>query len=91
MTKICRHCFRCLHIKQNRKGGFQAIGHKELYGFFKEESSLEEATENLKRQTRRYAKRQLTWFRRDQRINWIYADGGLDVIDEATRLTEKFL
>ena len=76
---------------QNRKGGFQAIGHKELYGFFKEESSLEEATENLKRQTRRYAKRQLTWFRRDQRINWIYADGGLDVIDEATRLTEKFL
>ncbi len=76
---------------QNGKGGFQAIGHKELYGFFKEECSLEEVTENLKRQTRRYAKRQLTWFRRDQRINWLYADGGLNVIDEATRLTENFL
>jgi tRNA dimethylallyltransferase len=76
---------------QKGKGGFQAIGHKELYGFFKEECSLEEATENLKRQTRRYAKRQLTWFRRDPRINWIYADGGLDVIGKATELTEKFL
>ncbi len=76
---------------QNGKGGFQAIGHKELYGFFKEECSLEEATENLKRQTRRYAKRQLTWFRRDQRINWIYADSDLDVIGEATKLTESFL
>ena len=76
---------------QKGKGGFQAIGHKELYGYFKEECSLEEATENLKRQTRRYAKRQLTWFRRDPRINWIYADGGLDVIGKATELTEKFL
>ena len=34
--------------------------------------SLEEAVENLKRSTRRYAKRQLTWFNKDTRINWIY-------------------
>ena len=73
------------------KGGFQAIGHKELYGYFKEECSLEEATENLKRQTRRYAKRQLTWFRRDQRVNWLYADQDLDIVGKATKLTEKFL
>ncbi len=76
---------------QKGKGGFQAIGHKELYGFFKEECSLEEATENLKRQTRRYAKRQLTWFRRDQRVNWLYADQDLDIVGKATKLTEKFL
>jgi tRNA dimethylallyltransferase len=56
------------------KGGFQAIGHKELYGYFKGELTIEEAAENLKQQTRRYAKRQLTWFRNTENINWIYAD-----------------
>lgn len=52
----------------------QAIGHKELAPFFKEERSLSECVENLKRETRRYAKRQLTWFRRNESINWIYPD-----------------
>lgn len=52
----------------------QAIGHKELIPYFNGEISLDEAVETLKRETRRYAKRQLTWFRRDERINWIYAD-----------------
>ena len=51
-----------------------AIGYKELKAYFDGECSLEEATENLKRETRRYAKRQLTWFRRDERVHWIYAD-----------------
>lgn len=76
---------------RNSKGAFQAIGHKELYGYINGECSLEEATELLKRQTRRYAKRQLTWFRRDDRINWIYADKGGSIIDEATCLARKFL
>ena len=52
----------------------QAIGYKELNPYFKGESSLEECIENLKMQTRRYAKRQLTWFRRDERINFLYID-----------------
>lgn len=72
-------------------GAVQAIGHKELSGFLKGEYTLEEAVENLKRQTRRYAKRQLTWFNRDKRINWIYADETEDLVTEAARLTEKFL
>ena len=38
------------------------------------EKIVDEATENLKRETRRYAKRQLTWFRRNENINWLYAD-----------------
>ena len=49
----------------------QAIGYKELKGYFNGEKSLEECIESLKQQTRRYAKRQLTWFRRDGRIHWI--------------------
>lgn len=74
----------------NDGGAVQAIGHKELAGFLKGECSLEEAAENLKMQTRRYAKRQLTWFNRDKRINWIYADETDDVVKEAARLIKEF-
>lgn len=52
----------------------QAIGYKELAGYLAGEQSLEEAVETLKRQTRRYAKRQMTWLRRDERIHWLEAD-----------------
>ncbi len=51
-----------------------AIGYKELALYFRQEAPLETCIEKLKRETRRYAKRQLTWFRRDQKINWLYAD-----------------
>lgn len=75
----------------SHKGAFQAIGHKELYGFIKGEVSLEEAVEHLRRQTRRYAKRQLTWFRRDERINWIYADKTENAFKECEKLVNQFL
>lgn len=52
----------------------QAIGHKELQPYIDGKITLDEATENLKRETRRYAKRQLIWFRRNENINWLYAD-----------------
>jgi tRNA dimethylallyltransferase len=49
----------------------QAIGYKELIKYLNGEESLEQASEIIKQETRRYAKRQLTWFKRDVRINWI--------------------
>ena len=52
----------------------KAIGYKELMPYFEGEQSLEECIEKLKRETRRYAKRQLTWFKRDKEINWLYVD-----------------
>lgn len=52
----------------------QAIGYKELYPYFSGEKSLDECIEELKKQTRHYAKRQLTWFRRDERMNFLYID-----------------
>ncbi len=73
------------------KGAFQAIGHKELYSYFKGDITLEDATEHLKQQTRRYAKRQLTWFRRDGRINWIYPDDNNDIIEISNSLVSEFL
>lgn len=63
------------------------IGYKQMGYFLRGEMGLPEAIEVLKRDTRRYAKRQITWFKRDKRINWI---NGLD-ITEAEKLTRKFL
>ncbi|MBQ7637975.1 MAG: tRNA (adenosine(37)-N6)-dimethylallyltransferase MiaA [Clostridia bacterium] len=53
----------------------QAIGYKELRPFLDGEITLNEAKENLARATRRYAKRQLTWFGRNPDIKRIYRDG----------------
>ncbi len=68
-----------------KRGAGQAIGHKELAPYFRDEISLSDALENLKRETRRYAKRQLTWFCRDSRINWIYADRE-DALESAKKI-----
>lgn len=48
----------------------QAIGYKELYEYFSGNISLEEAIEQLKRNSRRYAKRQFTWFRNKMDVKW---------------------
>lgn len=47
-----------------------ALGFKEILGFLKNKYGLDEAKELMKQNTRRYAKRQLTWFRADGRIRW---------------------
>ena len=70
----------------------QAIGYKELDPYFKGEKTLDECIENLKMQTRRYAKRQLTWFRRDEKINFLYIDdyaSADELADAACRLIER--
>ena len=52
----------------------QAIGYKELRGVLEGWETLPEAEERLKKESRNYAKRQLTWFRRDASIHWLEAD-----------------
>ncbi len=49
----------------------QAIGYKELVGYFNGTMNLEESVEKIKQESRRYAKRQLSWFRRNKKISWI--------------------
>lgn len=71
-------------------GAAQAIGHKELFRYFNGELQLEEAVEGLKQATRRYAKRQLTWFRKNEKINWIYADETQNVSDEAMKIIREW-
>ena len=52
----------------------QAIGYKELLGYLRGEKSLADSVEDLKRATRRYAKRQITWFSAKEYVRWINAD-----------------
>ena len=52
----------------------QAIGYKEFLAYLRGDMTLEEAAENLRTATRRYAKRQLTWFRRNPAMHWLYPD-----------------
>ena len=52
----------------------QAIGYKELLPFLRNECSLDEAVQKLKIETRHYAKRQLSWFRRMSDARMIYVD-----------------
>lgn len=71
----------------------QAIGHKELKPYIEGSISLDEAVDNLKKETRHYAKRQLTWFRRNDGIKWLYNDdiNGNDLVDRAESLAKEFL
>ncbi len=61
------------------------LGHRQLGLFIQGKISFEEAVELIKRDTRHYAKRQLTWFRRDKRIKWVKNEA------EATRFVKAFL
>ncbi|MGN1133839.1 MAG: tRNA (adenosine(37)-N6)-dimethylallyltransferase MiaA [Oscillospiraceae bacterium] len=65
---------QCSYENNNMATANQAIGYKELIPFFENKSSLNECIEKIKQETRRYAKRQLTWFRRMDNINWVYYD-----------------
>ena len=60
-----------LSKKKLSKTAKAVLGFKEILGFLKNEYSLDEAKELMKQNTRRFAKRQLTWFRADKRIRWI--------------------
>lgn len=48
----------------------QTVGYKEIFEYLDGQSTLEVAVENIKKNTRHYAKRQLTWFKKDETINW---------------------
>ncbi len=61
---------RLLKSKLSRTANY-AIGVKEIKGYFDGLYGLQEARQLIKKSTRQYAKRQLTWFRKDKRINWI--------------------
>ena len=64
---------------------YHAIGYKELIPYFDGVMSLEACIDKIKQETRRYAKRQLTWFRKNNQIQWII----LDRFDKKQKIMEK--
>jgi tRNA dimethylallyltransferase len=69
MLDECRAAFESGQYKNSTVS--QAIGYKELIPYFNGETNLTEASEKIKQSTRRYAKRQLTWFRNDEKLTRI--------------------
>lgn len=58
----------------NLKSFYSTIGYQEFVPYFSNECDLKTVIEKIKQNTRRYAKRQLTWFRAQEDINWFYID-----------------
>lgn len=70
----------------------QAIGYKELLGYLQGEAPLEDCVALLKQRSRNYAKRQLTWLKRDDNIRWIYYNNGEGlpaILQEATKYLQN--
>lgn len=57
------------------------VGYKELFEYFNGRWSLEEAVERIKGNTRRYARKQLTWYKKDPQIMWFHPDQKQDIIN----------
>ncbi|SHK71172.1 tRNA (adenosine(37)-N6)-dimethylallyltransferase MiaA [Desulforamulus aeronauticus] len=81
---------RALQKKYSTLGtALQGLGYKEIIAHLEGACTLEEALETLKRNTRRFAKRQLTWFRADKRIQWIELEEFTDRSEIAKEIAQK--
>jgi len=67
-------------IPYSHLNALQTVGYKELFDHFNGEISFDEAINEIKKNTRQYAKRQLTWFRKDPEWEWVNKDDALNLI-----------
>jgi tRNA dimethylallyltransferase len=58
----------------------QTVGYKELFTYLNDEIGLDEAVELIKRNTRKYAKRQMTWFKKDKDFAWFPPDDFKEIL-----------
>jgi len=71
----------------------QAIGYKEFVAALDGQCTIEEAADEVRKSSRHYAKRQLTWFRRNKNIHWITRESeqsGTEIIEQARRIIRAF-
>jgi tRNA dimethylallyltransferase len=66
---------------QRNLNALNTVGYKELFEYFEGRWSLEEAVERIKGNTRRYARKQLTWYKKDDQIRWFHPDQKEDIIN----------
>lgn len=79
----------CFYSSEKSITSSAAIGYKELKPYLDGRITLEAAAEKLKMESRRYSKRQITWFKRDEYIKWIEVDRCEDVLEEAVKIIEE--
>jgi len=74
---------------KRKLNSLQTVGYRELFAYFDGDYDLSRAIELIQQNTRHYAKRQMTWFRRDEQIHWLNANDNyeknLDLIDTLLR------
>ena len=71
---------------QRQLNALNTVGYKELFDYMDGRWSLDEAVERMKGNTRRYARKQLTWFKRDEQVRWFHPDDK----DNSLRYIEEF-
>lgn len=71
-------------LPYKRENALQTVGYQELFDYLDNKITLPEAIELIKRNTRRYAKRQLTWFRRNENTRWYHPDDISSIIKDIT-------
>lgn len=81
---------RAFYSREDYPTAAQAIGYKELLPYLKGSEELDTCVERLKQETRKYAKRQLTWFRKDERIHWIKVTDNTDS-REILEIAKKYI
>jgi tRNA dimethylallyltransferase len=74
---------------QRHLSSLNTVGYKELFAYLDGHSALEEAVEKIKQNSRRYAKRQLTWFRRHPESQWIRYGAEKDMLNAVINYFEK--
>ena len=74
---------------QKQLNALNTVGYRELFSFFDGEISKEKAVELIKRNSRRYARKQLTWFRKDEKMNWFEPDQTKEIIEYINKKIEK--
>ena len=85
---------RQLWQESGMKTAANAIGYKELIPYFEGKAQLDDCIALIKQETRHYAKRQLTWFRRNERIEWIMVDGfnkKNEILEKCKKTIAKYL
>jgi tRNA dimethylallyltransferase len=74
---------------QRQLNALNTVGYKEMFDYMDGRWSLDEAVERMKGNTRRYARKQLTWFKRDEQVRWFHPDDKDDIlryIEESEKL-----
>ena len=82
---------RTLYEKYGRANltALSGIGYKEFFDYFEGKKGIDEVIEEIKQGTRRYAKRQLSWFRRNDKIHWLKPDS--DMVENAINIIKQEL